>query len=198
MLLVRSGESLWEHENRLHGRTDLPLSEAGRDQLLVDITRLRWVSGGTIYHAPDESATVTARLLADRFEGKTRAVAELAGPDLGLLEGLSMDEFAERFPKRFKQWEEDPIHVAPPEGEELPMARDRILDAVEAILARPRTHDFAIVLHPMALAITRNALAMRPMDRFWELLEGRARFERYIVPHEGIERLRQTDAATTG
>jgi broad specificity phosphatase PhoE len=195
LLLVRGGESLWEHENRLHGRTDLPMSEPGRSQLLVDITRLRWMSGGTIYHPADESSAETAHLLAERFQGRAKPVADLAEPDLGLLEGLSMEEFAERFPKRFKQWEEDPIHLTPPEGEEMPSARDRILAAVEAILAKPRTAEFAIVLHPVALAMTRAALAMRPAGHLWSLLEGRPRFERYIVPDDGAQRLQSLASA---
>ncbi len=189
LLLVRCGESLWETENRLHGRADLPLSDAGRSLLLVEAARIRWVSGATVYHPSDEAATETARVIAERFEGKARQVEDLAEPDLGLLDGLSLEEFEDRFVKRFKQWEDDPISMTPPEGEDLAVARLRILSAVQHIVERPRTHDFAIVAHPLALAFIRSALAARPPADVWELLEGRPRFERYILPANAGARL---------
>jgi broad specificity phosphatase PhoE len=198
LLLVRCGESLWETEGRLHGHTDLPLSDPGRSLLLVEAARLRWMNGGTVYHPPDEAATETARVLAERFEAKARAIKDLADPDLGLLDGLSLAEFEERFAKRFKQWEDDPIHLAPPEGEELVVARDRILAAVHGIFARPRTRDFAMVLHPLALSFVRAALGRRPAGTVWRMLEGRPRFERYILTADAAERLDAMRAAPSG
>ncbi|MHC4306393.1 MAG: phosphoglycerate mutase family protein, partial [Planctomycetota bacterium] len=40
LTLIRCGESTWDAEGRLHGRSDLPLSIAGRASVTSDVTAL--------------------------------------------------------------------------------------------------------------------------------------------------------------
>jgi hypothetical protein len=114
--LIRCGETTWEGERRMAGSTDLPLSEPGRQSIVAGIDRLRGVEIGSIYHSPDEAATATAATLAAPIGARTRSSAALADPDLGLLEGLTEQEFSERFPKRFREWQDDPLALAPREA----------------------------------------------------------------------------------
>ncbi len=58
--LVQCGETAWDGEGRLHGSTDLPLSEAGREVVKDAATGLISARFNTIYHPPDEAATETA------------------------------------------------------------------------------------------------------------------------------------------
>jgi broad specificity phosphatase PhoE len=195
--LVRCGPTLWEQEGRLHGSTDLPPASGNGVLDPDDVRQLAEGHPGTVYHPPDEAATDTARRLARTLRGRrvrTRAVAELSDPHLGLLEGLHMREFAERHPKRHKQWQEDPLAVVPPEGEPIAEARDRLLGAVSKLLRRSRAEEIALVLHPIALGLLRCRLAERPASEMWRILESRPTVERYAVPRNLITRLAEPAA----
>lgn len=191
--LVRSGESSWQREDRLQGGADLPLSPEGRVALITELAQFGpGAAAGTVvavHHPSDEGATETATILARAVGGKVRLTEELADPDLGLLGGLTMDLFAERFPSRHRQWEDEPLSLVPPEGEAFEHARGRILDALAALARRYRGKEFAVVLHPLALGFVRCALASRSPRDLWKMLEGRPRLERYLLPADAEDRL---------
>ncbi len=185
--LVQCGETAWDGEGRLHGSTDLPLSEAGREVVKVAATGLTSARFNTIYHPPDEAATETAEWYAQGCGAKTKAVPELADPDLGLLEGLGEQAFSERFLKRYRQWHDDPLSLSPPEGEDLSDARARIFAMVARLLRRSRADEVAVVLHSLGLGMVRCWLADRSPADLWEVLRAGRRVERYVLAVEMIK-----------
>lgn len=189
LCLVQCGETSWDLDGRVQGATDLPLCESGRSAVNGQLHLLDAVKAGVVYHPADEAAEATAALCAGRIGAKTKAVEELADPNLGLLEGLTEQDFAERYPSRCKQWLEDPLSLSPPEGEEIADAADRVFKAVARILKRSKHDEVVVVLHPLALGMMRCWMADRPMSDSWPLLVSRPRVERYAVPTEMIGRL---------
>lgn len=193
--LVRAGESIWQREHRLQGRADLPLSSEGRAAILAELAQFGpgpSAAGrelAAVLHPPDEGATETAAIVARTTGSRTKALGELADPDLGLLDGLTLDVFEERFPTRHRQWQEEPLSLVPPEGEPLIDARRRVLDELARLAKRHRGKEFAVVLHPLALGFARCALADRSGRELWKSLEGRPRLERYLLPDGTEERL---------
>ena len=190
--LIQSGDTSWSLDGRIQGAADLPLSDVGRQALIECLNRLGRSGGlpaSTIYHPEDEAATATAALCAERSGARTKGIGELADPHLGVLEGLTNHDFAERFPTRHRQWEADPLSLAPPEGEIMMQAADRLFVSVARILKRARSNEIAIVLHSMGLGMLRCWLAMRPMNEFRQMLEHRPRIERYALPVEYISQL---------
>ncbi|NBP51988.1 MAG: hypothetical protein EBU70_12595, partial [Actinobacteria bacterium] len=133
-------------------------------------------------HPPGGCAAESARVIAGRFGCRVTQVPALADPDLGLLQGLTMGDFERRFESRFAEWTESPLTVAPPEGEPMSDARARILDAFAGILAGAAGRRVGVVLHVVALATVRDALAGGDGSRLWSRVEGRAWFSRYAVP----------------
>src|SRR5262249_49785638 len=152
LCLIQCGETVWEGEERMHGSTDLPLSEAGRAAVAADVQRMKTDRVAMVHHPNDEAATDTAQLAARKLGAKSKPVAELADPNLGLWEALQRSEFAERYPSRYRQWLEEPMVLTPPEGENLSEAAARILGALAHLLRRSRSEEVAVVLHPLALA----------------------------------------------
>ena len=184
LCLIRCGQTVWDADGRVQGATDLPLSEAGRAAVNARLHALAPARPAVIHHPADEAAAETAALCARRTGARTKAVVELADPHLGLLEGLTQQEFAERFPKRFKQWDEDPLSVSPPEGEEIITAANRLFKAIARILRRSRSHEIGIVMHDMGLGLVRCWLADRPLNDLRAALVDRPLFERYDLPVE--------------
>ncbi len=189
LALIRCGETTWDVEGRLHGCSDLPLSIDGRTAVSADVASLDGKRLGTIYHPPDDAAIETAQIVADSVGSKAKAVAELADPDLGVLEGLTVKDFADRFSKRYKQWQEDPLTLAPPEGEPLADARARLFAAISRLARRSRHDEIGIVLHPVGLGLLRCWLADRPSADLWSLVRTRPRIERYLLAADMVREL---------
>ena len=191
LTLVRCGDTAWETEERLHGRSDLPLSTGGR-ATVTDAAA--WLSGrriGTVYHPPDEAATETAQIIGKSVGARCKAIPELVEADLGVLDGLTRQALSERFPKRYKQWQEDPLTLSPPEGEDLMEARGRLFSAVSRLLRRSRSAEVAVVLHDLGLGSLRCWLADRPSNELWAMVARRPPVERYLVAMETISWLEQ-------
>lgn len=194
LTVIRCGQTRWEGEDRLLGSADLPLGDAGRASITADAARLAGLQVGTIHHPPDEAATETAQILAEAVKAKTRVLEELADPNLGLLEGMLTRDFADRHAKRYRQWEDDPLSLIPPEGEPIAEARGRIFSAVARLLQRNRAGEVAIVLHPIGLGLLRCWLADRPAGDLRRVLEDDRGIERYTFPTALIDRLREAAA----
>ena len=187
--LIRCGESIWEREDRLHGSTDLPLCEAGGASVEACASFFADVRIPTVYHPPDEASAETAKIIAAVAKARTKTVEELGDPNLGLLEGLLKQEFAERHPKRYRQWEEDPLSLAPPEGEPIADARARIFKALARLLKRSRADEVAVVLRPVSLGLFRCWLDDAPVEQLWSMVTDRPAVERYLLARPLIERL---------
>jgi len=187
LTLVRCGETIWERDGRLHGSTSLPLSDAGRAQVR------EWVGGlserriSTVCSAPDEASIESAAIVAKVVRARKKVIDDLAEPALGLLEGLHEREFEERFPKRFRQWEDDPLSVAAPEGETALDAQRRIASAVFRLIRRSRAEETAFVLRPFALGVVRCGLCGFPGTRLRDLVRNRPPVERYLLARELID-----------
>ena len=91
-------------------------------------------------------------------------------------------EFERRFESRHAEWMASPLTVIPPEGEAMTDARARILDALAEILLQRAGERVGIVLHSIALAIVRDALARGDGSRLWERVDGRSWCTQYVLP----------------
>lgn len=193
--VIRCGATSWDESGRVHGATDLPLSEPGRAALMGELPLLEGARIATVYHPADEAAAQTASLAANQIGAATKAVKELAAPNLGLLEGISLQEFADRYPSRFRQWTDDPLTLAPPEGEPLADAADRVFKAVGKIIRRARVDEIGLVLHPVNLGLLRCWMSNVPLSEFRALLDRRPSIERFAVSLEVVDSLANAAAA---
>ncbi|MHC5026763.1 MAG: histidine phosphatase family protein [Planctomycetota bacterium] len=193
--LIEAGATAWCEASRLLGAADLPLTDAGRAAAAEAATLLQPSGVGVIHHPPDESAAETAAIIAAANGLKTKAAEDLANPHLGLLEGLTHQAFAERYPKRRKQLEDDPLSMHPPEGEALDEARGRLFGAVARLVRKTKAREIALVGHPMALGLLRAWLADCPARDMLTLSDGRPTVERYVVTSEMIHALESVATA---
>lgn len=194
LTLIGCGQSTWEEDGRVHGATDLPLSPTGRASISAVASVLKPKSLGAIYHCSDEASTDTAHIIAEAVGSKTKMIQELSEPDLGLIDGLTEKDFAERFPRRHKQWLEDPLSLSPPEGEPLIDARARIFEACYKILKRNKSDHPVFVLRPLALGFMRCWLCDRSVTSLWDIVIARPLIERYALNSEIVSWLEEASA----
>lgn len=190
VLLVRCGRTAWDDANRLQGRTDLPLSESGREAAAVTVrdlvSTLAGAPVGAIYCGPDEATGQTAEMLSQGVGTKVRAVDELAALDLGVWDGLLESQLMERFPTAHREWKERPASVNPPEGETFEEGEIRIRRAVCRVLEKANGKPVVFVLRPIPYAMVSLWLSGRPMNELWTVLEDGPQSQQFTATREMI------------
>ncbi|TLW91266.1 histidine phosphatase family protein [Saccharomonospora piscinae] len=138
LVLVRHGQTVWHDGNRYTGRTDVPLTDHGRDQAGALGRWARharpdalWAS--TLSRARDTAAAVTeATGLTARMDDR---LVEL---DFGKGEGLTAEEMNRAFPEARAAFADDPVAHPLPGGEDPVAATDRMLRcASDVVRAHP-------------------------------------------------------------
>ena len=124
LYLVRHGQSEWNRIGRIQGRSESPLTEAGRHQAVTLGRMLRKV-------LPDPSLDIVASPLSRAFETATIIAGELGRADgdvqsderindfdVGVLAGYpGWDAVAADHPELARLRLEDPVRFQPPGGE---------------------------------------------------------------------------------
>ena len=155
IFLVRPGCTEFDVQGRIKGSMDIPLNDKGEDQVEQIVAELADQPISTIYQAPCQSATQTAKALAKVTKAKIRELDSLANLDHGLWHGKLIDEVKRSQPKVYKLWQENPESIRPPEGETVPEAAARVARALRKICKRHREGTIAIVAsEPLASVMT--------------------------------------------
>jgi broad specificity phosphatase PhoE len=149
--LVRHGETAGQSSIRYYGVTDVPLSDAGRAQML----RVREALATEPFEA------VVASRLRRSFEaasliGAPLAPTAIAGFDevnFGRWEGWTREEIAARDPENFRLWSERRSAFAYPEGESRDAFRGRVAAALAKLLASSSAERLLMVLHKGVIGV---------------------------------------------
>ncbi len=92
LLLVRHGQTLWNHVARYQGHTDIDLSDTGRTQAKLLSMRLAGVSLQAVYASDLRRALDTARIIAEPHDLAVQALPQLREINFGAWEGLTFKE----------------------------------------------------------------------------------------------------------
>ncbi|MCX4511120.1 histidine phosphatase family protein [Streptomyces sp. NBC_01619] len=138
-ILVRHGETVWHAENRYAGRTDVPLTDLGREQAAALAGWAATAALTGIWSSPLSRARLTAAPAAAAC-GLTAGVDErLYELDFGQGEGLTRDEMHRRFPEQLAAFLADPVEHHLPDGEHPRHAAERAADCLADLArAQPR------------------------------------------------------------
>jgi probable phosphoglycerate mutase len=134
--LARHGETAWNAAGRIQGHTDEPLNEAGRDQARELGRELASRGIAAVASSDLARARETAEIVA-RTLGLEPPVIEpaLRERGLGVFEGLTREELAERWPTEWESYRRDGVD-APPEGEPYAAFFERITGGVRRLARR--------------------------------------------------------------
>ncbi|MGW6057718.1 histidine phosphatase family protein [Streptomyces sp. NPDC055189] len=138
-ILVRHGETVWHAENRYAGRTDVPLTEHGREQAAALAEWAATAELTAVWSSPLSRARLTAEPAADACGLPARVDERLSELDFGQGDGLTRDEMRERFPEQLAAFLDDPVGNHLPGGEDPRKAAARAADCLSGI-ARQQPH----------------------------------------------------------
>ncbi|HET58044.1 MAG TPA: histidine phosphatase family protein [Deltaproteobacteria bacterium] len=150
LMLVRHGQTQWNHEKRVQGTSDIPLNTLGLTQVERLAESLRVLPIDTIVSSPLKRAIQTANAV-NRFHRLPVIIDDnLMELDQGDFEGRSFSDLLASHADFLKQWARDPASVTMPNGESLANLQRRAWSAVESLPASAGTvlfvsHNFTIM-----------------------------------------------------
>jgi broad specificity phosphatase PhoE len=170
ILLVRHGQTAWNREERVRGRSDVPLDETGRWQAQVTARYVaaRWPLAA-IYASPMGRAMDTAQAIADAQGLTVQPHPGLLDLHFGEWEGLALTEVKARYPDMLHAWFTAPQSVRFPGGEGLDEVRQRSSAALAELAARHEGTTIGLVAHTVVNRVLLCAVLGLGNDHFWHL-----------------------------
>jgi broad specificity phosphatase PhoE len=146
VVLIRSGATVYDEQNRVQGVLDVPLSDRGLAEAAELAGRLADAGLATLYCGPSASTLATAETIGRALGLRPRRLEDLRNLDQGLWQGLQLDEIKRRNLKLFRQWLDDPRTICPPQGETVEHALERVRGALRPLARRHRGESIGIVV----------------------------------------------------
>jgi phosphoserine phosphatase len=172
LILVRPGVTDYDQQARIQGTLDIPLSDAGRKEATQTAEAIRRYAPKALYCSPCAAAEETADVIGTALDLKAKPVERLQNVNLGLWQGQLIDEVRHKQPKVYKQWQEHPEGVHPPDGEMLDSALKRTEEVLEK-LARKHRQGAIVLVAPEPLAtIIRHRLDGTKLGDLWRATNG--------------------------
>jgi broad specificity phosphatase PhoE len=171
LVVIRSGATDYDLQGRIRGTLDIPLCEegiAGASRMAADLAAASATRPITaIYTAPASCAVETARIVGQALALHSRTTPGLENLDQGLWQGMLVEDIRRKQPRLYRQWQDNPWSVSPPEGELLEDACGRVEDALVKLLKRHAGGRVALVVPPPLDQVVRWLVAGESIGDLW-------------------------------
>jgi len=147
LLLVRHGQSTWNHQKRIQGQLDPPLSELGWEQARSVASRLRDAELAGFYSSDLSRARETAEAIAELVGTRPRLLPDLREVALGEWEGKTREELMAQYPRVWERWRREPSWDLVPGGEGSATFESRVEAAINRLFRRHPAGDVLVVTH---------------------------------------------------
>jgi broad specificity phosphatase PhoE len=171
---VRHGQTDWNAQGRVCGRTDLPLNEAGRRQAEETARKLAGLPIERIVCSPMLRARQTAAFAAQALHLPVRTDARLIEQDYGIYEGVPVTD--EGFLRAKRQFA-----VRYPGGESMMQVAARVYALLDEERARGGG-PVLLVCHGGVLRLIHTYFADMDNDAFFHYSAKNAQIETYEAP----------------
>jgi phosphoserine phosphatase len=168
IILIRPGATDYDQEERIQGNLDIPLNEQGGAEVARIISELAGRQIDVIYSPVCEPARQTAQAIAAALKIKYRKLDRMQNLDLGLWQGMKIEEVRRKQARVYRQWQEQPESIQPPEGETLDEAEQRMEAAMAKLLKRHKEGVIAIVLSEPMASLVRRYFDHGPLGDLWK------------------------------
>lgn len=170
IILIRSCLTDFDEEGRIKGTLDIPLNAEGSRQAAHAAAELADQDISVVCFSPNQSAEQTAEVLARSLGVKTKSLRNLQNLDHGLWQGKRVDELKEKQKKVYRQWQEQPDTICPPEGEMVGEARQRIKTVLDKLIKKHKNQVIALVAPEPLTSLVRCYLEQSDIGDLWETI----------------------------
>jgi broad specificity phosphatase PhoE len=186
ILLVRPGSTDFDEQGRIKGTLDIPLSDAGKGQVAEIVSQLEGIPIDFLYASPTRCAQQTAETIASTRKLRFKTLSELENLDHGLWQGKRIDEVKTNQPKVFRQLQEHPETVCPPQGEPVGTAIERVREVLSRLMRKHRDVTLALVVPEPLASLVRSLLNHSEVGDLWKAECDRGGWELIAVPAEKV------------
>ena len=177
IVLIRPGATDYDGEERIQGALDIPLSRDGLMEVARAVDQLRDLKIETIYTSPGESSAQTAEVLAKDLDARLKKLDRMQNINLGLWQGLLLGDVRHKQPKVYRQWQEQPDNVCPPEGEMIEQADQRIAATMHKLLRKHKEGVIGLVIPEPLASLVHRHFKRDELGDLWKALAGHGRWE---------------------
>ncbi|NBT12600.1 MAG: histidine phosphatase family protein [Planctomycetia bacterium] len=167
LVVIRAGTTDYDLQGRIRGTLDMPLAAEGVAEARALATRLAASPIDALYVAPDRASLETARHALGGLGLRPRQLDDLANFDQGLWQGMLVDDIRVKQPRVYRQWQDNPWAVSPPDGELLEEACSRVESALAALRRRHPRGRIAVVVPAPLDQVVRWLTAGAAIDDLW-------------------------------
>jgi probable phosphoglycerate mutase len=173
IVLIRPGSTDFDQQGRIQGTLDIPLNEEGIQYVDRIAQELRDLNLEVIYCSESEPSQSTANRLGEGLKVRVKELSNMQNLNLGLWQGMLIDDVRTKQPKVYKQWAEQPFCIRPPEGEMLSEAAERVQAAMSRLLKKHKAGIVGLVLPEPLASLVRGYLTQAEPRNLWRAcLEG--------------------------
>ncbi|WP_436909857.1 histidine phosphatase family protein [Halosimplex marinum] len=148
IVAVRHGETTWNRQQRLQGWAPAPLTDLGREQadrlgaVLAEGYEIDRVLSSDLCRAEE-----TAEILLEHVDAPVAFESAWRERDLGVHQGLSVDEMSERFPEYdLGAVGPEAANRRPESGESLADVRERVIERWETTLTESEPGETVLIV----------------------------------------------------
>ncbi len=186
IVLIRPGSTDYDQQQRIQGALDVPLNEEGTGEVAKVIEELAPLEIETVYAPPCQPSQQTAKVIAKGLRAKFKKLEKMQNLDHGLWQGMLVEDVRQKQPKVYKQWQEQPENVCPPEGEMLVEADERVHAAITKLAKRHKEGVIGLVVPEPLASLVRRFLRHDELGDLWKLTNGHGRWEVLTVEPEEV------------
>ncbi|MDY0169173.1 MAG: histidine phosphatase family protein [Thermoguttaceae bacterium] len=177
IVLIRPGATDYDREGRIQGTLDIPLSDEGGQEVSELAGQLAGCGIEIIYAPNCQPARQTAEVIARGLGVKFKRLERMQNLNHGLWQGMQIDEVRQKQPRVYKQWQEQPENVCPPEGEMLSEADARVRAAMARLLKKHREGTIALVVPEPLASLVRRFVNHADLGNLWNMAHEHGHWE---------------------
>jgi len=162
--IARHGETTWNVEGRIQGRSDPGLSPKGEQQSLALLEQLKGRSLTAIYTSSLQRSILTAQPVANQFSLPIRKESELDEIAFGILEGRNLYQFDEVTRNEWERFKDDRFNYRIPGAENYTDVANRIKPFIEKTLRDHEGEEVLIVGHRVVNRLLIGMLMEYPLE----------------------------------
>jgi broad specificity phosphatase PhoE len=186
IVLICPGSTDYDQQKRIQGILNVPLNERGRADVLELVKELGEVKMETIYTSTSRSSLETAEIIARELDVRLKKLDRIPNLNYGLWQGMLVDEVRVKQPRVYRQWQESPECVCPPQGEPLAEADERVHACIARLMKRHKDAPIGLVVPDPLASLVQRCLGGPELGNLWETANGHQRWELFQVHLEEI------------
>lgn len=165
LILLRHGRTAWNESGRAQGHADVELDPTGHAQARAAARHLAALRIDALWSSDLARARQTASYLASVLTLPVAEDARLREFDVGERQGLTLDEFADRFPEEYSSWVKGEGLMPVKGGEQSKDVEGRIVPALrECLNALGRGQTGLVVTHGASMKVAVSGLLEWPTE----------------------------------